>query len=265
MVGTDPLLQLENVCIATTQSPSRSLVHDLSLSVCKRCVTGLIGESGSGKTLTSRAIAGLLSPGVQITSGTIRIEGLDVTDWDKQTKLRRGRDIGFIFQNPMSMLNPVLKIKEQMIEGVLFHQRLGKSAAIALASEFLNKVGLGEKHKQILNSYPHTLSGGMLQRVMIAMTLMPGPKFIVADEPTTALDVTSQLKVLNVLAALKQEFNLTILFVSHDLSVISNFCDDVFVMQEGSIVESGAVDKVFSQPAKDYTQNLLRAHELTTY
>lgn len=236
-----------------------TVVANVSFAVRRNTITGIVGESGSGKTLTSLAIAGLLPPGVRIAGGRIRVLGVDVTDWSKQHEIQRGRHIGFIFQNPSARLTPVIPIGKQLMEGAMVHRRLHRRAAKELAVEYLSHVGLGGQVDKIMRSYPHTLSGGMLQRVMIAMVLMPGPALLVADEPTASLDTGTQITILELLARLRTELNLTILFVSHQLAAVSNLCDDMVVMQRGRVVEVGGTPAVIRRPQHPYTRALIQS------
>lgn len=236
-----------------------SLVKGISFQVQEKRVAGLIGESGSGKTLTAQVIAGLLPRHMRMRARRLEVLGHDVCDWDRQQEIARGRNIGFVFQHPMSMLTPVLTIGEQLTEGIRFHLKLGRRAVRNQAIAMLAQVGLKDNAEAVMRSYPHMLSGGMLQRIMIAMALLPGPRLLIADEPTTALDVTTQVRVLELLSNLTQEMELSVLFISHDMSVIANVCDDVMVMEQGHLIELGSVEHVFSHPQSDYTKRLLEA------
>ena len=256
---------VENLSVVT-QKAERPLVQDVSFTVTQHRIAGLIGESGSGKTITARAIAGLLPERFCVKADRLELFGQDVRAWDCQHEIVRGRDVGFIFQQPMSMMTPVLTIGEQLTEGLRTHRGLTRHEAKSEAIAFLHRVGFADRSADIMKSYPHRLSGGMLQRVMMAMALLPKPRLLIADEPTTALDVTTQITVLDVLTHLAHEMEITVLFISHDMSVIANTCEDLLVLQEGRVIESGTVDAVFANPQHAYTRQLMEAaawHKVT--
>lgn len=254
----DAAIVVEHLRVSAKKTES-ILVRDVSFSVQKQRIAGLIGESGSGKTVTARAIAGLLPRNIEVKADRLMVLGHDVHAWDDQHDVVRGRDVGFVFQQPMSMLTPVLTIGEQLTEGLRTHRHVTRKTAQDEAVAFLQRVGFQDRAKDIMKSYPHRLSGGMLQRIMIAMALLPRPKLLIADEPTTALDVTTQVTVLEVLSELAHDMAITVLFISHDMSVIANICHDVMVMQDGQIIETGTVDDVFAHPKEVYTKRLMEA------
>ena len=220
---------------------------------------GLVGESGCGKSMTLRAILGLLPKPGQITGGEVLFSGENLVT-AKTGRLRdvRGRHIGIIFQEPMTALNPVMRVGDQIAEGPLAHLGHSRSEARAQALELMRRVGIPDPHKR-MRAYPHELSGGMRQRVMIAIALACKPQLLLCDEPTTALDVTIQDQILKLLAALRRDFGVSVVFVTHDLAVVAETCDRVAVMYAGQVVETGTVDEVFRRPRHPYTLGLLRS------
>ena len=247
-----PLLDLQRVSI---EFGSKTAVRELSLSIAPGESLGLVGESGSGKSVTALAVIRLLPPQAR-TSGRILWNGQDLLTLPEEAmRSLRGRQIAMIFQEPMTALNPVMRIGEQVAEAVLAHGG-GKQEARQLAVNALRDVGIPDAERRA-GSYPHQLSGGMRQRVMIAMAIVNRPQLLIADEPTTALDVTIQAQILELLADLRRRFHLAMLFISHDLAVVSQVTDRVAVMYGGSLVEIGAVRDIFHAPAHPYTRGLL--------
>jgi oligopeptide/dipeptide ABC transporter ATP-binding protein len=242
-------------------------VRNLSFSIAPGEVLGLVGESGSGKSVTSLAIMGLLPPAA-IVRGEITFQnGLQKDDGppthlthlpSDQLRQLRGSRMAMIFQEPMTALNPVMRVGEQVAEAVLAHHRVSKSEACRRAVEGMRDVAIPDPGERA-RSYPHQLSGGMRQRVMIAMAIVNRPQLLIADEPTTALDVTIQQQILDLLNDLRHKFGLAMLFISHDLAVVSHVADRVAVMYAGSLVELGTKADIFHAPAHPYTQGLLRA------
>ena len=238
-------------------------VSSLSFSIAPGEVLGLVGESGSGKSVTSLAIMGLLPPAA-IVRGEITFQNGDgvPTHLTKlppdQLRQLRGSRIAMIFQEPMTALNPVMRVGDQIAEAVLAHGRVSKSEAWGRAVEGMRDVAIPDPELRA-RSYPHQLSGGMRQRVMIAMAIVNRPQLLIADEPTTALDVTIQQQILDLLNELRRKFGLAMLFISHDLAVVSHVADRVAVMYAGSLVELGAKRDIFNAPAHPYTRGLLRA------
>jgi oligopeptide/dipeptide ABC transporter ATP-binding protein len=233
-------------------------VDQTSFTIAAGETVGLVGESGCGKTVTGLALLGLIPmPPGRIAGGSIEFLGRDLTRLD-ESKLRklRGADIAMIFQEPMTALNPVFRIGSQMRDILQRHQQLTRRQAHAAAIEMLAKVGIPAPAKRI-RDYPHQLSGGMRQRVMIAMALSCGPKLLVADEPTTALDVTTQAQVMDLIVDLQREFGMAMLLITHDLGVVAESCRRVMVMYCGSIVETAPVEQLFTHPRHPYTAGLL--------
>ena len=221
---------------------------------------GLVGESGCGKSVTSLSITGLVpSPPGRINASCIRFEDQDLLNMDSE-RLRqiRGRDISMIFQEPMTSLNPVLSIGRQVAEPLVTHKGLSRSAAMEAAAAWLEQVKIPAA-RQRLGDYPHQLSGGMRQRVMIAMALVCRPKLLIADEPTTALDVTIQAQILSLMRELKEKLNMSLLLITHNLSVIAQTASRVIVMYAGQIVEEGSITDIFDRPFHPYTQGLLKS------
>jgi peptide/nickel transport system ATP-binding protein len=237
-------------------------VRDLSLTIAEGEVLGLVGESGSGKSLTSLAVMRLLPPQARV-SGKIRYtennQPLEIFDIrEEQIRNLRGNRMAMIFQEPMTALNPVMRVGDQIAEAVLAHQPVGKRTAWEQAVAAMREVAIPEPERRA-RDYPHQLSGGMRQRIMIAMAIVNRPQLLIADEPTTALDVTIQAQILELLAQLQSKFRLAMLFISHDLAVISEVADRVGVMYAGSLVELATKRQIFHRPAHPYTQGLLRA------
>jgi peptide/nickel transport system ATP-binding protein len=232
-------------------------VGDVSFSIGKGRVLGIVGESGSGKSVTSFSIMRLHDPKTTRIGGKIEFEHINLLDLSaEEIRSYRGNRIAMIFQEPMTSLNPVFSCGEQVKEAVILHQKLGKQAAIEKTIALFEEVQL-PRPEQIFESYPHQLSGGQKQRVMIAMALSCNPSLLIADEPTTALDVTVQKTILQLLFKLKIERNMAMIFISHDLAVISEIADDVAVMYKGEIVEQGPSDQLFKNPKHPYTKGLL--------
>jgi len=237
-------------------------VRDLSFSIAAGEVLGLVGESGSGKSLTSLAIMRLLPPNALVSGEILFHENgaarnLPALEGDSMRQLRGSR-IAMIFQEPMTALNPVMRVGDQIAEALLAHQPISRREARERAVEAMNDVAIPDPARRG-RDYPHQLSGGMRQRVMIAMAIVNRPQLLIADEPTTALDVTIQAQILDLLGELRQKFHLAMLFISHDFAVVSEVADRVAVMYAGTLVELGTKHEIFSQPAHPYTRGLLRA------
>jgi peptide/nickel transport system ATP-binding protein len=232
-------------------------VDDLSFRLELGRVLGIVGESGSGKSVTSLSIMRLLSSNAKIETGRISFLGKDLVKLpERQMQSIRGRDISMIFQEPMTSLNPVFTVGAQIMEAIILHQKVGKAAARQKTIELLREVGI-PKPEQRVDFYPHQMSGGQKQRVMIGMALSCNPQLLIADEPTTALDVTIQAQILEILRKLRDERGMAIIFITHDLGVIAEIADDVLVMFQGEEVEYGSVLDIFSKPKHPYTKGLL--------
>ncbi len=235
-------------------------VSGVDFSVKEGETLGIVGESGCGKSATAKAIVGLLPPRMVHLQGEVLYGGNNLLTFsEKQMQGVRGKEIGMIFQDPMTSLNPTLKIGTQIMEGYRkHHPQVSRQAALNYAIEMLELVGIPQPDSRI-EEYPHTLSGGMRQRVMIAVALACKPKLLIADEPTTALDVTIQAQILSLMQEIQKKMKTSIILITHDLSVIAGFCDRVLVMYAGKIVESAPVEDLFYKPKHPYTQRLLQA------
>ena len=234
-----------------------TVVYDFDLTLHEGEIVGLVGESGSGKSMSALAIAGLLSRKDMKKRGEILFEGVNLLDCDRKTLRKfQGNEIGMIFQEPMTSLNPVKKIGWQVEEALRLHTELSKEERKKRAIEMLEKVEL-HNPEQVYEQYPHELSGGMRQRVMIAAAMICDPKLLIADEPTTALDVTIQEQIVALLKRINREKKTAILFISHDLSLVRQLCERVLVMRGGYVVESGPADEIFYHPKEEYTKKLI--------
>ncbi|MGC4866243.1 ABC transporter ATP-binding protein [Micromonospora sp. DT53] len=254
-----PVLEIRDLSVSfPTETGTVSAVDAVSLDLAPGEIVGMVGESGCGKSVTAMSIAGLL-PGSARVSGSVRLDGTQLVG-ARESALRRvrGREIAYIFQEPMTSLNPVLTVGRQIGEVLQVHERMSRRAARARAVELLTLVGIPSAAQRV-DSYPHQLSGGMRQRVMIAMAVACGPKVLVADEPTTALDVTVQAGILQVLRDLRDRLGTSVLIITHDLGVIADIADRVVVMYAGRVVERAPVDDLFANPRHRYTAGLLSA------
>ena len=256
----ESLLDVEHLTV-TFQHPQGPVtaVDDVSFSIAKGETLGLVGESGSGKSVTATAILRLLPPGGRVTAGTVRFEGSDLlTLPESRMRAVRGAGISLIFQEPMTALNPVMRVGDQIAEALTVHEQAGTREARAKAIELLEAVRIPDPARRV-QDYPHQLSGGMRQRVMIAIALACRPPLVIADEPTTALDVTIQAQVLDLLRDLRARFDLSLLLITHDFGVIAEMADRVAVMHRGRLVEQGPVREILRQPQHAYTRGLLAA------
>ena len=248
------ILTISQLTVTPKRDTSRLLVNQASLKLSAGKTTCIVGESGSGKSLTALSVMGLLSPQLQ-AQGSIRFQGQELTQLDEKALQKiRGAQIGMIFQEPMTSLNPVLTVGYQIGEPLSVHLGLKGAALQARVDALLEQVGIPADRA---GSYPDELSGGQRQRVMIAMSIACEPALLIADEPTTALDVTVQAQILKLLDDLKTRMNMAMLFITHDFGVVTDIADEVIVMFRGEIVESGSVQQVLNQPQHPYTQALL--------
>ncbi len=255
--ATAPLLEVENLTVRfPTDDGTVNAVRGVSYTLSEREVLGIVGESGSGKSVSSMAIMGLLPKSAQIT-GRILLEGKNILEMPaKEQRSLRGRRVAMIFQDPMTALNPVYSVGDQLAEAVRSHEAVSKKIALGRALEMLDLVGI-PRPKERLGAYPHEFSGGMRQRVMIAMAVINSPDVIIADEPTTALDVTVQAQILEKLIEVKDAVNAAILLITHDLGVVAGMANRVLVMYAGRAVELGGTRQVFASPRMPYTAGLL--------
>lgn len=258
--GTDrPLLEVKGLSVEyRTNAEIVKAVNGVNLSLSANEALGLVGETGAGKTTTCRGIIGLIqTPPGKVTSGEIFFEGEDLLK-KKERELRkiRGGDITMVFQDPMTSLNPSMTVGDQIMEVIRLHDKISRAQAVLKAKEMLEMVGIpGERYKE----YPHQFSGGMKQRVVIAIALACNPKLLIADEPTTALDVTIQAQVLDLMKELKQKFNTAIVLITHDFGIVAELCEKVAVMYAGEIVESGRIEQIFTNKSHPYTVGLFGA------
>lgn len=256
-----PLLSVENLTVEfKTDKGTVRAINGVNFKVMPGETVAIVGESGCGKSVSSLSIMGLVpSPPGKIVDGSITFKGRELVGLsEKEYRKVRGNEISMIFQEPMTALNPVLKISTQMIDVIRLHNSVSKKQARARAIEMLDTVGIPSPEKRI-DQYPHELSGGMRQRVMIAMALSCGPDLLLADEPTTALDVTIQAQVMDEMVRLQKELNMAVILVTHDLGVVAESCQRVVVMYCGQIIEEGPVEEIFANPKHPYTKGLLES------
>ena len=234
-------------------------VNGISFSLDRGKILGIVGESGSGKSVTAYSVMQILSDTGKITSGSVKLDGEELTNaGEKIMKTVRGNRISIIFQDPMTALNPVYTIGRQLTEAITLHTDRNKKQARDRALEMLRLVNINEPLKR-MKQYPRELSGGMRQRVMIAMALACEPDILIADEPTTALDVTVQAQILELIKSLGEELGMAVIMITHDLGVVAQMCDEVFVMYAGSVCDQGSVDQIFYDPRHQYTKGLIRS------
>ena len=234
-------------------------VNGISFSLEKGKVLGIVGESGSGKSVTAYSILQILANPGRIVEGSILYQGEELVGADKEVMNKiRGNKISIIFQDPMTSLNPVFTIGNQLMEAIMLHTDRDKEQAKERAIEMLRLVGVNEPEKRI-NQYPHEFSGGMRQRVMIAMALACEPDILIADEPTTALDVTIQAQILDLIKDLQKQLGMSVILITHDLGVVAEMCDEVIVMYAGEVCERGTADEIFYNPKHEYTKGLMRS------
>ena len=251
-------IQHERLSFFTPAGEVKAL-NDVSIHLNDGEVLGIVGESGSGKSVTAYSLMGLTAYPGKLVGGTIDFNGHRINDLsEKEFRKIRGNEVSIIFQDQMTSLNPVYTIGNQIMEVILLHTDKNKEQARARAKELLELVGINEPEKR-LKQYPHELSGGMRQRVMIAIALACEPKLLIADEPTTALDVTIQAQILELMMELKEKLGMAIIMITHDLGVVASMCDKIAVMYAGRIVEYGTTDDIFYNPKHEYTKGLLKS------
>ena len=254
-----PLLQVRNLRVGfQTDEGLLTAVDDVSFSIEAGKTLGIVGESGCGKSVTAMSLMRLLpQPAGRILGGEVLFDGRDLPHLPlNEMRKVRGNDIAMIFQEPMTALNPVHPVGRQIIEAILLHKAMSAADALKRAVELMSWVGIPAPAQRV-NEYPHQLSGGMRQRVMIAMALSCGPRLLIADEPTTALDVTVQAQILELLQRLQKETGMAVILITHDLGVVAETCDEVAVMYAGRIAERGPVGRIFARPLHPYTQGLI--------
>ena len=254
----DSLLKVEGLQVQfQTKKGVNTSVDGVSFSIGKGEILGIVGESGCGKSVTSLSILQLLGTNAKISQGSIKLSGRELLGLSEEEMCKiRGNEIAMIFQDPMTALNPTLTIGEQLIEPLVIHQGYSKADARKEAVEVLKKVGIAAPEKR-MKEYPHQLSGGMRQRVMIAMAVSCAPKLLIADEPTTALDVTIQAQILELMLELRQNMETAIILITHDMGVVAETADNIHVLYAGKVVEYGSVKDIFNAPKHPYTQGLL--------
>ena len=234
-------------------------VNGVSFSLDKGEMLGVVGESGCGKSVTMMSLIKLLPPAAQITNGSVKLDGVELTTLSKKAlNAVRGAKVGMIFQDPMTSLNPFLKIGLQLAEGLVYHKKMTMADALKRSAAYLNMVGISNSAHR-LNEYPHQLSGGMRQRVMIAMALLSEPDLVIADEPTTALDVTIQAQIVELVKDLRMKLNTSIIWITHDLSLLAGMVDRIMVMYAGAIVEEAVIGDIYKDPRHPYTIGLLNS------
>ncbi len=261
MKQTETILDIQNLCVEfRTAEGTVKAVNNLSYTLHRGEKLGIVGESGSGKSVSSLSIMGLIpNPPGEITAGSILYKDKDlVTASEKEMQKIRGNEISMIFQEPMTSLNPIIKCGKQIAESLRLHRGMDKKTAMNEAVRMMHAVGIANPEVRAYE-YPHQMSGGMRQRVMIAMALAFSPQILIADEPTTALDVTIQAQILDLIRELNENMETSVLFITHDLGVVSELCDTVIVMYAGQIVEKAPVDELFNDPKHPYSQGLLHA------
>lgn len=256
-----PLLSVKDLHVTfKLQKQELQAVRGVSFTIYEEEILGIVGESGCGKSATAKALVKLLPAHSSVISGEVIYKGENLLNYtEKEMQKIRGKELGMIFQDPMTSLNPTMKIGDQIVEGYLHHIKNGtRKEARAYAIQLLELVGIPQAFTRI-DQYPHTLSGGMRQRVMIALALAAKPKLIIADEPTTALDVTIQAQILDLMQEIKKKTGTSFILITHDMSVVAGYCDRVLVMYSGKVIERSTVDHLFAKPSHPYTQGLLQS------
>lgn len=258
-MSSEALLAIVDLTVAARRGRQTRILDSVSLRVDEGEIVGLVGESGSGKTMTVRATMGLLPSALHVISGSVLFSGRELLSLhESELRDMRGRDISMIFQSPRDSMSPLMRVGEQVAEPLVIHRGVSRKHARQAASNLLTRVRIPDSRERVA-SYPHEMSGGMLQRASLASALSCQPRLIIADEPTTALDVTIQAQILNLLLEVRADTGAAILMISHDLGVVAQTCDRVAVMYSGRIVEEGTVDSVFAAPSHPYTAALLKS------
>ena len=255
---TQEILKVQGLSVTLSDDPKRKIISDVSFAVKPLSVVALVGGSGSGKTTTGLSVLRLLSPALRIDEGKIFFKGEDVLAMDHQRiRAIRGKEIGMVFQDPLQAFNPVFTVGFQISEVFECHTKLLPHEIKEQALELLTQVGIDDP-KRVYQSYPHQLSGGMRQRAMIAQAIAAKPSLLIADEPTSSLDVTLQAMVLELFEKLKEQYRLSIILITHDLGIVAHMADEIVVMSEGKVVEAGPKSHVMKQARHPYTQKLIR-------
>ena len=262
MNNLDKIIAIRNLSTSflTEDRTEVQILRGINLDVYRGEFFGVVGESGSGKSVTAKTIMRLLpSPPAKVLGGEILYNGENILNFsEKKMRTIRGNKISMVFQEPMTALNPVYTCGEQVIESIVLHQKVSRSKALEIAVEMFERVGIPNPERRV-KSYPHELSGGMRQRIIIAMALCCNPELLIADEPTTALDTTVQAQVLELIKKLQKEMNMTVYYITHDLAVVAETCDRVAVMYGGQIMEIAEVHEIFRNPLHPYTRGLMQA------
>ncbi|QHO67896.1 ABC transporter ATP-binding protein [Pediococcus pentosaceus] len=260
MSSNKKVLEVKNLAIDFhTYAGTVKAIRDVSFDLHQGETLAIVGESGSGKTVTTKTIMGLLANNAEVIGGTVELHGKNILKMnDRELQDVRGKNIAEIFQDPMTSLDPTMKVGRQVAEPLMIHQKISKEKAQKRALEMLKLVGIKDAEKRI-NDYPHQFSGGMRQRIVIAIALICNPEILIADEPTTALDVTIQAQILDLMKELQAKISTSIIFITHDLGVVASMADRVAVMYAGKIVEYGSVDEIFYNPQHPYTWGLLNS------
>ncbi len=254
------VLEIKNLRTTfSTMQGKADAIRGVDLQVKENEILGIVGESGSGKSVTMKSVMGLLPRSAKVTADVLNYKGEDLTKKkEKQLQKYRGKEMAMIFQDPMTALNPLRTIGYHLVEVICRYRKVGRSEAEKIAIEMLRQVGIPSPEER-MKQYPHEFSGGMRQRVIISMALCCEPSLLIADEPTTALDVTIQAQILELLKKLKKDRGMSVVLISHDMGVMANMCDRIAVMYGGVLVEEGTVDEIFYQPKHPYTKDLLRS------
>ena len=258
MTASPPMLQVQQLT-TTLGARGPEILSGVDLALGSGEVLGVVGESGSGKSMLALSIMGLLPHPIMVRSGQVHLQGQDLLALPtRQMRALRGKDVAMIFQEPMTSLNPVMRVGQQIAEVLRLHEKLGKKQAMARAVEMLQLVNIPNPQRRV-NDYPHQFSGGMRQRVMIAMALACSPKLLIADEPTTALDVTIQAQILELMQEMKDRLGMSIMLITHAMGVVAETAQRVVVMYAGKVVEEAPVEALFGNPRHPYTQGLIRS------